>query len=173
MTRKRMILVASGAFALTAVVGTAVGATAAGLGADRSELVPAALASTGAEPTPSDFTRPGPSGTSGGATPSGTPGTGITPGGPSGAGPATGDIIGHDQAVRIATAHAEGGRLDEIEREVEHGRTVWKVEFVAGSTEIEVYVDAATATVTKVDRDTDDGDDRDDDDGDDDSGGID
>jgi hypothetical protein len=85
---------------------------------------------------------------------------------------ATENGISRDQAVSIAEqALADRGPvppLDEIEREFEHGRDVWKVEF---GDDHEAYVDIATGDVVKleVDDDDDDGDDdRHDDDRDDD-----
>jgi hypothetical protein len=90
---------------------------------------------------------------------------------------ATENGISDDEAVAIAE-QALAGRgpvppLDEIEREFEHGREVWKVEF---GDDHEAYVDIATGEVVKLDVDDDqddddeqdDDDDRDDDDRDDD-----
>jgi hypothetical protein len=117
-----------------------------------------------------------------GTVPTGTPGTGPTgtPSGtpttvPSGSPGATGTPpaageISSQRAVEIALASVGGGQLDEVERDREHGRTVWSVEFGKDGGEIEVDVDATTGEVVQTDRDDDDDDDdRDDDeDGDDD-----
>lgn len=79
---------------------------------------------------------------------------------------ATENGISGDEAVAIAEqALADRGPvppLDEIEREFEHGREVWKVEF---GDDHEAYVDIATGEVVKLEVDDDD---RDDDDRDDD-----
>lgn len=84
---------------------------------------------------------------------------------------ATGNEISRDQAVEIAEqAFADLGSvppLDEVEREVEHGREVWKVEF---DDDHEAYVDIATGEVVKLERDDDHDDDGRDDDHDDDDG---
>lgn len=78
-----------------------------------------------------------------------------------------GDEITREQAVEIAEqALADFGPvppLDEVEREFEHGRMVWKVEF---GDDHEAYVDTVTGAIIKLELDDDDdhGDDRDDDD---------
>ncbi|HEU4543684.1 MAG TPA: PepSY domain-containing protein [Jiangellaceae bacterium] len=79
----------------------------------------------------------------------------------------TEDGINQDQAIAIAEqALADLGPvppLDEVEREFEHGSTVWKVEF---GDDHEVYVDIATGGVVKLEQDDDDGRGDDDDDND-------
>ncbi|HEX6328757.1 MAG TPA: PepSY domain-containing protein [Jiangellaceae bacterium] len=79
---------------------------------------------------------------------------------------ATDSGISRDEAVAIAEqALADLGpvpSLDEVEREFEHGREAWKVEF---GDDHEAYVDIATGEVIKLEVDDDDrDDDRDDDD---------
>ena len=76
--------------------------------------------------------------------------------------PADGQAITAEQASVIAVDHIGGGTAVDIERESEHGRTVWDVEVVHDRQEIEVHVDAVTGEVTRIDRD--DRDDRHDDD---------
>jgi len=171
MRRKTLILSIGGALAAAAVVGTAIGASAAE--GERQGLGLAPLATTAATATT------GPTGTPG-TGPSGTPTSGPTgtpTSAPTGSPGATGDTaVGSQRAVEIALASAGGGQLDEVEREQEHGRTVWSVELVKDGGEVEVDVDATTGEVVKTERDDKDddsdddkgSDDRDDDDGDDD-----
>jgi uncharacterized membrane protein YkoI len=87
-----------------------------------------------------------------------------TPPADTGAPPADASISS-EQAVTIAQQALAGvpslPPLSEIEREWEHGRMTWKVEF---GDDHKVYVDVVTGEIVKVDRD----DDRDDDDRDDD-----
>nr|MDT0666509.1 PepSY domain-containing protein [Micromonospora sp. DSM 115978] len=64
-----------------------------------------------------------------------------------------------ERAVEIALATTGGGRVTEVEREQEHGRPVWSVEFVHGGFEHDVDVDRETGAIVDDDRD----DDRDDD----------
>jgi hypothetical protein len=77
---------------------------------------------------------------------------------------ATQNGISRDQAVVIAEqALADLGPvppLDEVEREFEHGREAWKVEF---GDDHEAYVDITTGEVIKLEVDDDDRDDREDD----------
>jgi Peptidase propeptide and YPEB domain len=60
--------------------------------------------------------------------------------------------VSAEQASAIALSRAGGGRVTEVEAEVEHGRPVWKVELVAGRVEVEVYVDRETGAVVKAER---------------------
>jgi hypothetical protein len=73
---------------------------------------------------------------------------------------ATENGISRDQAVAIAEqALADLGPvppLDEVEREFEHGRETWKVEF---GDDHQAYVDIATGEVVKLEVDDDDHDD--------------
>jgi hypothetical protein len=61
--------------------------------------------------------------------------------------------ISSGRAAEIALSWAGGGRVTEIEAEVEHGRPVWKVELVKAGVEAEVYVDRETGAVVKAERD--------------------
>ena len=67
--------------------------------------------------------------------------------------PAT-DAVSADEAGARAVAHLRGGAVTKVEREVEHGRTVWKVDVRRDSRLTEAHVDVATGTVTRI---TDDG----------------
>ncbi|MEN3614855.1 PepSY domain-containing protein [Plantactinospora sp. ZYX-F-223] len=155
MRRKTLVLSLGGALAAAAVVGTAIGASAAE--GERQGF--GAVATTApAEPTPgADPTGTPGAGPTGGPTavPSGTPsGTPTGPPAPTGAAPA--GSVDAARAVQIALASAGGGQLEEVEREQEHGRAVWSVEFVKDGWEIEVDVDATTGEIVKTDRDKDD-----------------
>lgn len=61
-----------------------------------------------------------------------------------------------EQAVEIAEQALSGtrdvGSVREVEREYEHGRAVWEVEFTSKH---EVYVDAVTGEVVKIEDDDD------------------
>ncbi|MFY1686789.1 PepSY domain-containing protein [Plantactinospora sp. WMMB782] len=161
MRRKTLVLGISGALAAAAVVGTAIGASAAE--GERQGFGAVATTAPGA-PTPGAD----PTGTPGGVpttTPGGTP-SGAPTGTPAPSGSAPAGAVDSARAVEIALASAGGGQLDEVEREQEHGRDVWSVEVVKDGWEIEVDVDAATGEIVKTDREQDD-DDKDDDDHDD------
>ncbi|MDG4788721.1 PepSY domain-containing protein [Micromonospora sp. WMMD1102] len=167
MRRKTLVLGISGALAAAAVVGTAIGASAAegerqGFGAVATTAPGAPT--PGADPTgtPTGVPTATPSGTPSGA-PSGSPApTGSAPTGSAPAG-----AVDSARAVEIALASAGGGQLDEVEREQEHGRDVWSVEVVKDGWEIEVDVDAATGEIVKTDREQDDDNGKEDDDHDD------
>jgi uncharacterized membrane protein YkoI len=66
--------------------------------------------------------------------------------------PAT--TIDPDQAAGIALVRVGGGRVTGIERELEHGRTEWKVRIATAGTEHEVRVDAGSGAVTRHKTDT-------------------
>jgi hypothetical protein len=59
-----------------------------------------------------------------------------------------------DDAGRAAASHLGGGSVVRVEREVEHGRTVWDVDVRRGTTR--VHVDADTGAVTHVEQGRDD-----------------
>ena len=77
--------------------------------------------------------------------------------------------IAADEAGSRAVTHLGGGTVTKVERETEHGRTVWEVDVRRGTRTTEVHVDTATGAVTRVeqsgrdDRGRDGGDDRRDD----------
>ncbi|MGI5148652.1 PepSY domain-containing protein [Plantactinospora sp. CA-294935] len=167
MRRKTLVLSIGGALAAAAVVGTAIGASAAE--GERQGFGAVATTAPG-EPTPgADPTGTPGAGPTGGPTtvPSGTT-SGTPTGSPAPTGAAPAGSVDSARAVQIALASAGGGQIEEVEREQEHGRTVWSVEFVKDGWEIEVDVDATTGEIVKTDRDEDDDhgdrdDDRDDD----------
>ncbi|AVT41822.1 PepSY domain-containing protein [Plantactinospora sp. BB1] len=158
MRRKTLVLSVGGVLAAAAVVGTAIGASAAegerqGFGAVATTAPAAPTPGGGATGTP---------GTGSTATPSGTP-SGAPTGSPAPTGSAPAGSVDSARAVEIALASAGGGQLDEVEREQEHGREVWSVEVVKDGWEIEVDVDAATGEIVKTDREQDDDNGKDDD----------
>ncbi|AVT34865.1 hypothetical protein C6361_28005 [Plantactinospora sp. BC1] len=158
MRRKTLVLSVGGVLAAAAVVGTAIGASAAegerqGFGAVATTAPAAPTPGGGATGTP---------GAGSTATPSGTP-SGAPTGSPAPTGSAPAGSVDSARAVEIALASAGGGQLDEVEREQEHGREVWSVEVVKDGWEIEVDVDAATGEIVKTDREQDDDNGKDDD----------
>lgn len=70
--------------------------------------------------------------------------------------------ISAERAKRIALARAGGGRVTGVERELEHGRWVWRVRIAVDGTNTRVDVDARTGEVvrTRIESDRDRGDDR-------------
>jgi uncharacterized membrane protein YkoI len=70
------------------------------------------------------------------------------------AGPtATGSApVSHERAGEIALADVGGGRLIEIEQEVEHGRTAWSVKILKDGTRQKVYVDRATGRIMRTEQ---------------------
>jgi len=52
-----------------------------------------------------------------------------------------------------AVTHLGGGTVTTVERETEHGRTVWKVDVRRDTRITEVHVDTATGAVTHVEDD--------------------
>lgn len=61
--------------------------------------------------------------------------------------------VSQKEAVGIAKNRVGGGQVTEIEWEVEHGRTEWKVELVRDGVECEVRVDATTGAITRTEVD--------------------
>lgn len=164
MRRKTKVLSIGGALVACAVIGTALGASAAENGRQGLGTAPPATtlvddpdgapAESPDDPT-TDSTTTEPTGDPS-IDPTGRPT--IAPTGSPGAAPA--GSVSLERAVQIALATAGGGRLHELEREWEHGRSVWKVEVVKDGWEIEIYVDAATGGIVKTDRDKEDDGDR-------------
>ena len=58
-----------------------------------------------------------------------------------------------DEAGSRAVARVGGGTVTKVEREVEHGRTVWKVDVRRDARVTEVHVDVANGAVTRVEDD--------------------
>lgn len=73
----------------------------------------------------------------------------------------SGAELSADEAAAIALERVGGGRVDEIEREFEHGRNEWKVEVVHAGAEHDVRVDALTGAITRYELDDVSGGDRD------------
>ncbi|BCL14552.1 PepSY domain-containing protein [Micromonospora sagamiensis] len=166
MKRKSLIMASVGGAAVLAVTGAAIGTTAA---AEERTGRTTLTAATTAPTSPAGPTSPATPG-GGTATPTSPSATSV-PASPSGTtSPATGDAVDRKRAEEIALARAGGGRVVEVEAEEEHGRKVWSVEVVNGSTEHEIDVDRADGSVVKAEQEPvdddgadDDGDDTDDD----------
>lgn len=140
MRRTSLALAAVGATAALAVAGAALGATTA----DRSAPTPAALtgsASTDDDPHAGDD----------------MPAAGATPGGT--AAGTTDGTVSRQRAAQIALAHLGGGRVVEIEAELEHGRPEWSVRVVRDGVRYEVEVDRGDGAVVGTERNDDHGDD--------------
>ena len=56
------------------------------------------------------------------------------------------------EAGSRAVTHLGGGTVTKVERETEHGRTVWEVDVRRGTRTTEVHVDTATGAVTRVEQ---------------------
>ena len=68
--------------------------------------------------------------------------------------PSAGDAaVTADEAGSRAVARVGGGTVTKVEREVEHGRTVWKVDVRRDTRLTEVHVDVANGAVTRVEDD--------------------
>ncbi|MGD9528438.1 PepSY domain-containing protein [Pseudonocardia sp.] len=79
------------------------------------------------------------------------------------AAPASGEDVTPEAAGAAAVAHVGGGRVESIERDVEHGVPIWEVDVIRDGVEHDVDVARKDGTVLRVDRDDDDRwDDRDD-----------
>ena len=146
MNRPNRLTVIAGAVGGLALVATAVGAIAL---SDGTSETPDSSATQSAAPL--DPATGGPSDDRDSDDDADDAGTGSS---------ATENGISRDQAVAIAEqALADLGPvppLDEVEREFEHGRETWKVEF---GDDHEAYVDIATGEVIKLEEDDDDRDD--------------
>ncbi|MFU8870330.1 PepSY domain-containing protein [Micromonospora sp. SL4-19] len=136
MRRTSLVLAAAGGAAVLAVSGAALGLTTA----DRT--APGALAAATAGSTTEDNPKPDDDATSAAAMPSRTAGTPGTAGG----------AVSRKQAGETALARIGGGRIVEIEAELEHGARVWSVKIVKGDTRYEVKVDRGDGTVVETER---------------------
>jgi uncharacterized membrane protein YkoI len=65
----------------------------------------------------------------------------------------SGAAITADGAAARAVAHLGGGTATKVERETEHGRTVWEVDVRRDARVTEVHVDTATGTISRVEDD--------------------
>ncbi len=128
MRRTSLVLAAAGATAALAVTGVALGANVA----DRPAPATAPVAVT-AGPTSDD--NPGPDDDATSAAPNGT----------------ADGAVSRQRAGEIALARTGGGRIVEIEAEVEHGRPVWSVKVDLNGIRHEVEVDRGDGTVVRTD----------------------
>jgi Peptidase propeptide and YPEB domain len=144
--RRTAIAATIGGIALTA---TAAGAVAMASGTPEPTIAPPVTE----ESTPqgsSDQCEPG-SGSGGSSSGSGSSDDATAP-----TSDAPADGVSREQAIEIAeralAEHGDVPPLDEIERDREHGRAVWDIEF---GDDHEVYVDIETGDVVRVDIDDD------------------
>ena len=92
-----------------------------------------------------------------------TPPPATTPGAADGADDTATRSVSRRRAIAIARERVGGGRVDDVDRDDDDGRAVWKVKLArAGGIEHEVHVRVADGRVVKVERDRDDDDDDDD-----------
>jgi hypothetical protein len=63
--------------------------------------------------------------------------------------PTTPTTIDRAEAERIALRTVPGGRVESVEREIEHGRAVWDVDVIARGAKHEVDIDVQTGKVLK------------------------
>ncbi|GAE35637.1 PepSY domain-containing protein [Halalkalibacter akibai] len=63
--------------------------------------------------------------------------------------PETLDVIGEEEAVRIALTHV-AGKVDDVELEEENGRLVYEIEIEVGESEANVYIDAFTGELITI-----------------------
>lgn len=131
MRRTSLALAAAGATAALAVSGAALGATAADRPAPGAAPV-AVTAGPGTDDNPHADDDP----TSAGAAPGGT----------------VDGTVSRQRAGGIALARVGGGRVVEIEAELEHGRPVWSVKVVRDGVRYEVEVDRGDGTVVGTER---------------------
>ncbi|MEO3777170.1 PepSY domain-containing protein [Micromonospora sp. B11E3] len=141
MRRNSLLLAAIGGAAALAITGAALGVGVA----DRTDRPAGGTALTAAAATTDD--RPGGDHRPGGDDrPGGDRSTGTTTGAP------VAGQVSRDRAGQLALAATGGGRIVKIEAESEHGRSVWRVDIVAGSKTYEVDVDRSTGAIGRVRR---------------------
>ncbi|GAA4850566.1 PepSY domain-containing protein [Pseudonocardia benzenivorans] len=133
--RRPLALAAATGVALLALTGTAL---ALGAGDDDGDRGPTAVPTV---PTSTGPTSTGPTSTSPASTAPGVTGSGSTL-------LLAGDVD-RAAAERAALAHVGSGQVVKIEREVEHGRTVWDVDVRTETGVREVHVDATTGAITR------------------------
>ncbi|MEU2611272.1 PepSY domain-containing protein [Micromonospora sp. NPDC007271] len=148
MRRTSLVLAAAGGAAVLAVAGVALGVTSAG-----HSTAGTALTAVTTGPTTDDNPKPDDDATSN-ATASSATASSTAPGGTaSGAtSGATDGAVSRKRAGEIALAGTGGGRIVEIEAEMEHGHPVWSVKVVKGATRYEVKVDRGDGTVVETER---------------------
>ncbi|WP_103382604.1 PepSY domain-containing protein [Pseudonocardia dioxanivorans] len=128
--RRPLALAAATGVALLALTGTALALGAGNDDRDRGPTaVPTSPMSTAPMSTAPTFTAPGVTGSD----------TALVPAGD----------VDRAAAERAALAHVGSGQVVKVEREVEHGRTVWDVDVRTETGVREVHVDAATGAITR------------------------
>ncbi|MFU8854241.1 PepSY domain-containing protein [Micromonospora sp. SL1-18] len=146
MRRTSLVLAAAGGAAVLAVTGVALGVTTA----DRPG--PDTLAAATANRTTDDNPKLDDDATSATTTedrPKPDDDARATTAAPS---RAAGGTVSGKRAGEVALARLGGGRIVEIEAELEHGRPVWSVEVVKGAVRYEVKVDRGDGTVVETER---------------------
>ncbi|GJF05389.1 PepSY domain-containing protein [Pseudonocardia sp. D17] len=142
--RRPLALAAATGVALLALTGTALALGAGDDDGDRGPTaVPTVPTSTG--PTSTGPTSTGPMSTDPASTAPGVTGSGSG----SGSGLLLAGDVDRAAAERAALAHVGSGQVVKIEREVEHGRTVWDVDVRTETGVREVHVDATTGAITR------------------------
>jgi uncharacterized membrane protein YkoI len=131
----KTVLATVGVVAALALTGTALGNAAADATNDRTSTAAVADLTTGPAPKPS-------------VTPEDRPTIGAV--NPGAAGATNAGAVSAGQAETIAVARLGGGRVIDMEAELEHGRQVWKVEILLGNVEHRVDIDRATGEVVRV-----------------------
>ena len=69
---------------------------------------------------------------------------------PSGSPSPSGSGIGRSAAERIALRAVPGGRIESVERELEHGRLVWDVDVLRNGVEYDLHIDARSGIVVRM-----------------------
>lgn len=145
MRRTSLVLAATGGAAVLAMAGVALGVTTA----DRPPAGNTLAAATAA-PTLDHNPKPDDDATAAPTTENNPkPDDDATATAPSRA--AEGTVSGK-RAGEIALARLGGGRIVEIEAELEHGRPVWSVKVVKGAVRYEVKVDRGDGTLVQTER---------------------
>ncbi|MEV6735789.1 PepSY domain-containing protein [Streptomyces sp. NPDC051104] len=125
MKRTSMILLAAGALA-AGVAGTALADDSHGTTPTRSA---SSVATTTPTPVPAADVTAGPTATA--STP-------VSPG----------------RAGEIALLHVGGGKVIEVEPEVEHGRTAWSVKILKNGSRLRVYVDRGSGRIVRAEHES-------------------
>jgi uncharacterized membrane protein YkoI len=62
--------------------------------------------------------------------------------------------VSRGRAGEIALAHVDGGKLIEVEPEVEHGRTAWSVKILKNGSQHKVYVDRSSGQIMRAEQES-------------------
>jgi hypothetical protein len=153
MTRKTLIMLAGGAIAV-AVIGSAIGASAADVAPARDTTPPATVSTpsddSSGRPGDDSAGRPGDD-SAGRPTDDGTARPSDDSTAPASTAAAS---AGRDRAIQIALGRTGGGTVVKVESEQEHGRSVWSVRIVKNGVQLRVDVDAATGKVVRSEQTT-------------------